>query len=158
MLDKLSAISGTIDGRKQKGGDSMKNTIKKGFSEPSKAKQNPKMTDEIRPNNYTINGAVLSTFEPYCSILNNIGSGEENAIHLCELRTKTNLAGRRLRKCIEDLRRSGTVIISSPKGYFTPQCRSEVEKYIRQETHRAKSVFYTLKAARKYAERLEGVK
>lgn len=116
------------------------------------------MTAENRPNNYTINGAVLSNFEPYNSILNNIGSGEENAIHLCELRTKTNLPDRELRKCIEDLRRSGTVIISSPKGYFRPKSRSEVEKYIRQETHRAKSVFYTLKAARKYAERLEGVK
>lgn len=135
----------------------MKNAIKKGamHADQSTAKA-PQMTAESRPNNYTINGVDLSTFEPYNSILNNIGSGEENAIHLCELRTKTNLTGRKLRKCIENLRRSGTVIISSPKGYFRPKNRSEVEKYIRQETHRARAIFYTLKAARKYTERLEG--
>lgn len=62
----------------------MKNAIKKGFSESTKAKQNPKMTDEIRPNNYTINGADLSTSEPYNSILNNIGSGGGCFRHLNE--------------------------------------------------------------------------
>lgn len=117
----------------------------------------PQMTAESRLDNYITNGAVLSNFEPYCSILNNIGSGEENAIHLNDLRIKTDLQDRELRKCIEDLRRSGTVIISSPKGYFKPKNRSDVERYIRQETHRAKSIFFTLKYARELNKTFEGV-
>lgn len=117
----------------------------------------PQITAESRFDNYTINGAVLSNFEPYCTILNNIGSGEENDIHLTDLRIKTDLQDRELRKCIEDLRRSGTVIISSPKGYFKPKNHSEVDRYIRQETRRAKSIFFTLKHARELNKTFEEV-
>lgn len=136
----------------------MKKCNKKGamHAEQSTAKA-PQMTAESRLDNYITNGAFLSNFEPYCSILNNIGSGEENAIHLCELRAKTGLCDRELRKNIETLRRSGTVIISSSKGYFKPQNRSEVDRYIKQETHRAKSIFYTLKHARELNKTFEEV-
>ena len=65
-------------------------------------------------------------------ILNLIGAGEENAIHLCDLIHITGLGNREIRKCIETLR-----------SY-------EVDRYVRQETGRAKSIFYTLKAARKW--------
>ncbi|HCB95342.1 MAG TPA: hypothetical protein DEP65_06775 [Ruminococcus sp.] len=65
-------------------------------------------------------------------ILSLIGAGEENAIHLCDLIHITGLGNREIRKCIETLR-----------SY-------EVDRYVRQETGRAKSIFYTLKAARKW--------
>lgn len=57
---------------------------------------------------------------------------------------------REIRKCIETLRRNGAVIISNKNGYFKPLRSYEVDRYVRQETGRAKSIFYTLKAARKW--------
>ena len=83
-------------------------------------------------------------------ILSLIGAGEENAIHLCDLIHITGLGNREIRKCIETLRRNGAVIISNKNGYFQPLRSYEVDRYVRQETGRAKSIFYTLKAARKW--------
>lgn len=97
----------------------------------------------------------LSTIEPYCTILNSISTGEENAVHLSVIIRKTGLHNREVRKYIEHLRRSGAVIISSSKGYFKPQTKAELKKYIHQETRRAKSIFFTLKTAIKYRKRLE---
>ena len=98
----------------------------------------------------------LSTSEPYCSILNMLGAGKENAVHLKAIMKNTELKNREARKCIEHLRRSGTVIISNKNGYFIPETPEELQKYINQETHRAKSVFYTLKNARKLLQQIEG--
>ncbi len=92
---------------------------------------------------------ILSSVAEYERILSLIGAGEENAIHLSELVSITSLHNRELRKRIEQLRRSGTVIISSKKGYFRPLDNSEVGRYIKQEERRARSIFRTLKAARK---------
>lgn len=131
--------------------------IKKGVQHTYQSIAKPQSDIKNRHDYYNTNIAVLSNFEPYCTILNNIGSGEENAIHLNDLRIKTDLQDRELRKCIEDLRRSGTVIISSPKGYFKPKNRSEVDRYIKQETHRAKSIFFTLKHARELNKTFEEV-
>ncbi len=78
-----------------------------------------------------------------------IGVGEENAIHLSELVSLTKLESRELRKHIEQLRRSGSVIIANKNGYFKPSNIAELNKYINQETHRAKSIFYTLQGAKK---------
>ena len=83
-------------------------------------------------------------------ILSLIGAGEENAIHLSDLMRITGIGNREIRKCIETLRRNGAVIISNKNGYFKPLRSYEVDRYVRQETGRAKSIFYTLKAARKW--------
>lgn len=83
-------------------------------------------------------------------ILSLIGAGEENAIHLSDLMRITGIGNREIRKCIETLRRTGAVIISNKNGYFKPLRSYEVDRYVRQETGRAKSIFYTLKAARKW--------
>lgn len=79
-----------------------------------------------------------------------IGAGEENAIHLIDLIKLTGLGNRELRKYIELLRRDGIVIISNKNGYFRPLRDEETKQYIKQETRRAKSIFYTLKAARNW--------
>lgn len=107
-----------------------------------------------QPNNNT-DTPDLSTFEPYCTILNMLGTGEENAVHLKALINRTKLKNREVRKCIEHLRRSGTVIVSSINGYFKPETPEELQKYINQEEHRAKSVFYTLKNARQLLQQIE---
>lgn len=109
---------------------------------------------QIQLNN-TTNGSDLSTDVP-AKILNFIGAGEENAVHLDELMKLTGMGNRELRKCIETLRRSGAVIISNQNGYFQPLRPHEVERYVRQETGRAKSIFHTLKAARKWCETAHG--
>ena len=79
-----------------------------------------------------------------------IGEGEAAAISSGELKTLAGLSERELRKAIEHLRREGLVIASNSKGYFKPADLYELERYIEQETKRAKSVLYTLKTAKRY--------
>lgn len=135
----------------------MKNAHKNGAMQAvqSTAKL-PKTTVKNCLMNNTIEKHILSTTEPYRTILQLIGTGEENAIHLCELIKYTKLHNRELRKCIEQLRRSGEVIISGNNGYYKPETKEELKRYIRQETHRAKSIFFTLKSAIIYHKRLGG--
>ena len=132
-----------------------RNTKKEAMQAVQSTAKLPKMTVKNRLLNNTIEKHILSTTEPYRTILQLIGIGEENAIHLCELIKHTKLHNRELRKCIEQLRRSGFVIISNPSGYFKPGTPAELERYIKQETHRAKSIFYTLKNARQMIKHLE---
>ncbi len=117
-----------------------------------------KATENIRHWNNTTKNQPLSTIGPYHTILQLIGSGEDNAVHLSELIKHTGLHNREVRKCIEQLRRSGEVIISSTNGYFRPETPAELKRYINQETHRAKSIFYTLKNARQMMKQIEEVK
>lgn len=136
----------------------MKETNKKGamHADQSTAKlQNT--TENIRHLNINTNNRALSTVEPHQTILGLISTGENNAIHLCELVSLTKMKNREVRKCIEQLKRNGEVIVSSVNGYFKPETVTELKKYINQETHRAKSIFYTLKSARKLIQQLEEV-
>ncbi len=88
--------------------------------------------------------------EPYCRIIALIGEGAEAGIHLSELVRIIGAEDRALRKAIEHLRRSGVVIASDAEhGYYFPQTAAELGAYVRKEEQRAKSTFYTLKAARK---------
>lgn len=113
-------------------------------------------TENIRLLNNTTNNNTLSTIEPYKTLLRLIGRGENNAIHLCELVSYAKMESREVRKCIEQIKRSGEVIISSVNGYFKPETAEELKKYINQETQRAKSIFFTLKSAREMMQRWEG--
>lgn len=96
------------------------------------------------------NSGTACYFEtpPYCDILAAIGDGAENARHKSELIRLTGMKDRELRKTIEFLRRQGIVIISDINGYYFPSNIEELQAYINQESSRAKSVFYTLRAAR----------
>lgn len=116
-----------------------------------------KETGKAYHSNNNTESPDLSSFEPYCTILNMLGTGEKNAVHLKAIMKKTELKNREVRKCIEQLRRNGTVIISNKNGYFKPETPEELQKYINQEEHRAKSVFYTLKNARQLLQQIQGV-
>lgn len=64
-----------------------------------------------------------------------IPMGKENAItrnRLCEL---TGLSDRKVRMAIHDARTDGVMIISSTgqSGYFMPETRADVEKFIKQQ-------------------------
>jgi len=87
-----------------------------------------------------------------------IKTGAENGISLRELCQRTNADGRTVRKTVETLRREGNVICSGMTGYYHPADACELRDYVKQEECRARSIFYTLKAARKALKKLEAVK
>lgn len=93
--------------------------------------------------------AIYFETEPFSRILSLIGDGQENAIHKADLIRCTGLPDRELRKTIEFLRRKGVVIISDNSGYYYPQDKEELNRYIERENSRAKSVFYTLRSAKR---------
>lgn len=75
--------------------------------------------------------------------------GESNAKSKQELMRLMNMADRDLRKLVEHIRHSGVCICSSNSGYFFPETIAEVRKFRQREERRAKSIFFTLRAARK---------
>lgn len=81
-------------------------------------------------------------------ILSLLFTGQDNAVPLDYLIKATGAENRVIRKAIEQLRRSGTVIISDDKGYYFPAGLSELNHYIRKENARAISIQTTLKSAR----------
>ena len=81
-------------------------------------------------------------------ILQTIGTGEENAVNADFLTKLTGLTVRELRQTVETLRRDGHVILSSNQGYFYPATAAELERHIKKESRRARSIFYTLRSAR----------
>lgn len=82
-------------------------------------------------------------------LLSLIGEGEENAVHARDLSRFFGLEEREIRRTVERLRRSGAVIASSQNGYYFPSDARELGEFVRKEERRAKSVFYTLRAARR---------
>ena len=90
----------------------------------------------------------LYSEEPYCTILSTLKSGRKNAIKKRELVRITGLNERAFRRSIETLRRAGKCIISDAVGYYYPENKREIERYIRRVERTAKSHFYTLRAAK----------
>ncbi len=82
-----------------------------------------------------------------------IPTGRENAISTAVLMEKAGYSDiRKVRQDIRILRIDGEVILSTTQkggGYYRPKDKAELQRFIRQEEHRAKSVFYALKAARR---------
>lgn len=81
-------------------------------------------------------------------ISNALRTGESNAVSLADMCAISGLNNRATRQEIENLRRSGMVIISSNKGYYLPETLEEVRHYINKESKRAKSIFYTIRSAK----------
>lgn len=94
----------------------------------------------------------------YKQILLIIGKGKEQGIHLKELCKFTGTEERAARKAIEAIRRKGVVICSTAlDGYFLPETIEELKQYLRQEEHRGRSTFFTIKSARKLLQELNEV-
>ena len=68
------------------------------------------------------------------------------------------ISDREMRRMLEYSRQNGNIIINfqNGKGYFRPENKEEIEKYIRQEEARAKKIQFNLKSARKALRKLEG--
>lgn len=84
---------------------------------------------------------------PIQAIYKTLKAGEENAITSKKLRATFHLSERELRQNIEALRRSGLVILSSPKGYYLAETIDELQRFVKQERSRALSILKTLKPA-----------
>ncbi len=84
---------------------------------------------------------------PSEKILASLRAGEDNAVSLSEECKISGLDDRSTRRLIEDMRQHGQVICSSPKGYFRPANKFELQRYILCERSRANSILQTLHAA-----------
>lgn len=85
--------------------------------------------------------------------------GSENAVSTSELLRRSGFQSKRLlTKEIEAERRAGALILSKNDvqgGYFLPSCRAEVENFVQSMTGRAKSIFVSIRAARKALKEME---
>ena len=97
---------------------------------------------------------LLST-TPYSWIYERVGHGAEDATPAEAILFGHTLTDRELRKCIETMRREGIVIASSSRGYYFPSDYMELAKYVHTMEAAAKSMFYTLKAARRMLKEME---
>lgn len=85
--------------------------------------------------------------KPTDIIIHALRKGQGNAIKCADLEELTQLDNREVRRCIEQLRRSGVVICSSDDGYFYPETRAELQEFIHKEAARAHSIEITLRSA-----------
>ena len=91
-------------------------------------------------------------------ILEYIPVGKKNAISRECLRQMTNLNDRDMRKLISVARRTTPILNSQDGiGYYIPADdeKSEVEAFIKQESKRARTIFYNLKGARKWLKEVD---
>ena len=92
-------------------------------------------------------------------IWENIGTGRENATSSERLQQISGLCERDLRKTIEQLRRSGRVIISAVDGgYYKPANTAELKRFIHKEKTFTMfiSVLTTLKSAKQLLKEWDG--
>jgi hypothetical protein len=87
------------------------------------------------------------------SIIDYIPHGKQNAVRLDSLVKQTGTPPREVRREIERIRHTTAVINSQDgKGYYRPNLPDdafELARYIAQEEHRAKKIFYNLRGAKK---------
>jgi len=85
------------------------------------------------------------------NILESIPRGEDNAITRTELVNKLGISDRRLRRLIHKKREEGELIISktSGKGYYQPETREEVVRFIRQQKSYIKNLHRSISKAEK---------
>ncbi len=91
----------------------------------------------------------------YKSVLSCLGYGKSNAISSKRLIKLNGLTERELRKVVEIIRRSGVCVISDESGYYFPETRNELEKYIKRTRKMASSIFDTLETAQKKLENFD---
>ncbi|MBE7092735.1 MAG: hypothetical protein E7365_06115 [Clostridiales bacterium] len=86
-------------------------------------------------------------------ILDYIPYGQNNAVTGTRLSELTGINRRKIRKIIAEERRKTPILnLQDGKGYFKPTEEEKhlVERYVKQETARLKSVGWSLKAAREF--------
>lgn len=91
------------------------------------------------------------------NIIDYIPRGRENAISRQRLAQITGLTDNKMRELIRKARRETVIInLQDGRGYYQPTTIEEVDRFIAQEEHRAKSIFYALNGAKKYRNEMKG--
>lgn len=86
-------------------------------------------------------------------LLSLIPSGRSNAISRKSLVDLMGISDRQVRKLIKDARRFTPIInLQNGKGYFIPTEEEKplVDKWLKQETSRAKTTFWAMRGAREF--------
>lgn len=87
--------------------------------------------------------------ETKIDILKFIPIGKENAVTRETLSLALNTSDREIRKLIAQARRNQPIVnLQTGAGYYLPTEKSEVLKFLNQETHRARSIFWSIKGCR----------
>ncbi len=83
------------------------------------------------------------------AIITLLPTGEMNAISRRQLRVLTGLSDRKLRLQIAAERRAGALILSSTEsaGYYQPESREELRRFVNSMRSRAASIYDVLGAA-----------
>lgn len=89
-------------------------------------------------------------------IVNALRTGEDNAIKANDLAKLADLKPRELRSTLDFLRGKGVVICSSQNGYFYPETKRELGRYIHQETARERSITQNLRFAQAMYNKWDG--
>lgn len=89
-------------------------------------------------------------------ISNLIPTGADDGLPMHDLSNFTGLTERDVRKCIEQLRRSGEVICSGVTGYYRPADVFELREYVSRMTARAETTFLCLQGARALLRQFDG--
>lgn len=91
------------------------------------------------------------------NIIDLIPFGAENAIPRAKLRYLSGLNDSAMRAEIAKARRETCIInLQDGRGYYRPTTMEEVDRFIAQEEHRARSIFYNLNGAKKYRNEMKG--
>ncbi len=93
------------------------------------------------------------------NIVDYIPYGKENAIQRDALVLLTGVKDRTVRKAISKARRTTPILnMQEGNGYYRPtkDDAMELRRYVAQEERRAKSIFFSLRAARQAVKRLGG--
>ena len=68
----------------------------------------------------------------------------------------TGMSDRKVRKAISQARRETCICNSQDgKGYYIPDCVKDARSFLKQESHRAKSIFWSLKGTRTFIKDME---
>ena len=76
--------------------------------------------------------------------------GREHAITSTELAETTGVDLRTVRGMIENARNNGQLICASSEGYYLPETPEEAAAWLRMAGNKARSIFRTMKGARKW--------
>lgn len=90
------------------------------------------------------------------NVVEMIPTGRQNAVKGIELRQSLGISDRKLRELVS-LARHDVCILNEQngKGYYKPENRAEVEKWLKQEVARAKSILWSTKGAKEFLKTIE---
>ena len=90
-------------------------------------------------------------------ILEYIPFGRENAVTRSYLRDVTGLPDRDMRRCIESARKEVPIInLQDGRGYYRPNDKEELTRYILQEQARAQKILRNIRVACKEYNKIAG--